>query len=99
QAGCYLENGMEGDAGFEIFCSNRRIQYRWSRTARFITPEEDRTVKVPGDLQVTAMRSFVEAVRNKDASLILSTYEDAAETLRVTLAANRSMETGAPVLL
>ena len=99
QAGCYLQSGLEGDVGFELFCKDMRIQYRWSKEARFIAPQEERTVKAPNNLQVTALQSFVEAVRNGDASLLQSTYEDAVETLRVTLAANRSMETGAPVLL
>lgn len=99
QAGCYLEDGMDGDVGFEIFCSDMRIQYRWSGSARFVTAQEDRTVKVPGGLQVVSMQTFLEAVRNNNPGLIQSTYDDAMKTLRVTLAANRSMETGAPVSL
>ena len=44
-------------------------------------------------------RAFIEAVADGDASAIRSTYSDALETLRVTLAANESMETGRVVIL
>lgn len=37
---------------------------------------------------------FIEAIRNDDDSKIMSTYEDAIKTLAVTLAANKSMESG-----
>ena len=37
---------------------------------------------------------FLQAVERKDQSLVRSSYEDAARTLAVTLAANRSLETG-----
>ena len=45
------------------------------------------------------MEAFVEAVRRHDQSLVKSSYGDAVKTLAFTLAAGRSMETGAPVLL
>jgi len=41
--------------------------------------------------------AFIDAVRLKDPSKILCTYPDALETLKVTLAANQSMELGKPV--
>lgn len=44
--------------------------------------------------------AFLAAIQKRESELpILSTYADAAETLRVTLAANRSMDTGKPVTL
>ncbi len=44
-------------------------------------------------------RAFIKAVAGGDASAIRSTYADALETLRVTLAANESMETGRVMVL
>lgn len=44
-------------------------------------------------------QGFLAAILRKQGPPILSTYADAMETLRVTLAANRSMETGRPVRL
>jgi len=40
------------------------------------------------------VEQFVKAVEQNDQSLVLSNYADAAKTLAVTLAANRSLETG-----
>lgn len=42
-------------------------------------------------------QAFLHAVRTGDTSGILSTYEDAWRTQQVTVAANRSAETGLPV--
>ncbi len=44
-------------------------------------------------------RTFIDAVKNRDASGIRSGYDDAMKTLAVTLAANESAETGRPVKL
>ena len=41
--------------------------------------------------------AFVKAVQSGKRTLIKSTYADALKTLRVTLAANKSMKTGRPV--
>ena len=40
------------------------------------------------------IEQFVKAVEQNDQTLVLSNYDDAAKTLAVTLAANRSLETG-----
>jgi predicted dehydrogenase len=37
---------------------------------------------------------FMQAVEKRDRNLVRSTYDDAARTLAVTVAANRSLETG-----
>ena len=50
-----------------------------------------------GDPTSAEQQAFLAAVQGKPGPPILSPYEDAARTLRVTLAANRSMETGRPV--
>ncbi|NGP45941.1 Gfo/Idh/MocA family oxidoreductase [Bacillaceae bacterium SIJ1] len=42
-------------------------------------------------------KQFIEAVRTKDQSLILSCYQNGLETLTATMAANESNETKAPV--
>jgi len=63
-------------------------------------------VTVPGKEEITRDKvnptvaehqAFFAAVLKKQGPPILSPYADAAETLRVTLAANRSMATGKPV--
>lgn len=52
-----------------------------------------------GNPTAVAHEAFLAAIEKRQGPAILSTYEDAAKTLRVTLAANRSMKTGKPVTL
>jgi len=40
------------------------------------------------------VEQFLKAVEAKDQSLVRSSYEDAARTLAVTLAANKSLQSG-----
>jgi predicted dehydrogenase len=49
------------------------------------------------DIGMLCDRAFVDAVITGDASRIRSPYQDAAKSLAVTLACNKSMETGLPV--
>jgi predicted dehydrogenase len=44
-------------------------------------------------------RAFLQAIRSKDPQAVYCTYADAFETHRVTMAANRSMDTGEVVTL
>ena len=55
--------------------------------------------RIPGEPNIFEIEdnAFIDAVRLKDPSKILCTYPDALETLKVTLAANESMESGKPV--
>ncbi|HIE52062.1 MAG TPA: Gfo/Idh/MocA family oxidoreductase [Armatimonadetes bacterium] len=57
--------------------------------------------EIPGepDIFVVEDRAFIQAVRFQDPARIKSSYADGAKTLAVTVAANKSMETGRPVLV
>jgi predicted dehydrogenase len=48
------------------------------------------------DYYVTEIERFLQAVREKNPSLVRSTYADAAKSLAVVMAASRSLETGKP---
>jgi predicted dehydrogenase len=54
-------------------------------------------IAVKNDKFLDEDRSFIEAIRTGDQSKLLADYESGMETLAVTLAANRSVETGRPV--
>ena len=41
--------------------------------------------------------AFIESVLTNNPTLVLSSYKDALQTLKVTLAANRSVESGMPI--
>lgn len=64
------------------------------KTAGIVTEYKNRTN--PYDVENEA---FLHAVRTGDRSRILSTYEDAWLTHKVTMAANQSAKTGLPVVI
>ncbi|HID10152.1 MAG TPA: Gfo/Idh/MocA family oxidoreductase [Candidatus Latescibacteria bacterium] len=81
---------------FQMFliCKRKLIEYTAGAKVRVLTPrclEEFPSFQDGFELED---RAFVEAVRTGDPSRIRSDYGDAFRTLEVTLAANRSMETG-----
>lgn len=92
QTGCYTKNGGAGKAGFDIFTPRCTISYRWGESLRVSSGERSEEIKVLGDNHIPAMESFIEAVRSGDRLNIKSSYEDAFETLKVTLLANESMK-------
>jgi len=54
---------------------------------------------IPGEQDIFGIEDavFVQAVRKGDSSIILCPYSEGLGTLRATLAANKSMETGKPI--
>ena len=52
-----------------------------------------------GDPYVAEARCFIEAVQKKDPSLVKSNYADALQTLKLTLAVQKSADTNKPVTL
>lgn len=96
-SGCYSKAG--GKVGFEIFTPTRRIEYRWGESLKVISDAKTEEIKVATENHAVALRTFVEAVRTGERYQIRSPYEDALESLKLTLAVNRSMESGQVVTL
>ena len=61
--------------------------------SRLMVKESDRLVEKT-DPSPSIDQVFVEAVRNQDASTILSPYSDAVKSLSISLAANQSAQSG-----
>ena len=51
------------------------------------------------DQGVIEDRTFIDAVKTKNQSIVRSPYSDAMKTLRLALACNESIATGKPVIL
>ncbi len=64
---------------------------------RILTPGEERILKSKVDPYAKEDEIFIEAVSSGDASRIRSPYADALKTHRLTMAANKSMESGETV--
>ena len=63
------------------------------------TPDKQEIYKDRTNPTATLHQAFLSAIQKKQGPPILSSYADAMESLRITLAANRSMATGKPVTL
>ena len=70
----------------------------WEHTLRLMHADED-TIEIRGEPDIFNLedKAFIEAVRTGNRSLIQCDYPDAVKTLEISVAANRSMETGRPV--
>jgi predicted dehydrogenase len=100
--GCFPLGGHT-QAGISLNLStsrNRVIFESWDFAGKIHSGESE-IVDLPLDTDpfYTQNKAFLDAIATKDASLILSSYEDAMRTLAVTLAANESAreQNGAPV--
>lgn len=96
---CCAANGGGGGVWLSVFTHNTTFLFTgWEHSVRVMTasqPPED----IAGEPDIFAIedRVFLDAVRNGDASQVLSTYEDGARTLALTLAAEASLRTGRAV--
>ncbi|OIO02629.1 hypothetical protein COY52_02945 [Candidatus Desantisbacteria bacterium CG_4_10_14_0_8_um_filter_48_22] len=85
--------------GLDIYTEDLYIEYKERNSLRIVGQGRDESFPLGNNTGVAIDSTFIEAVRTRDGSKIRSPYEDAAKTLEVTLAANRSMETGKSVRL
>jgi len=84
--------------GLEVFCEGLALNLTGgSLTVR--RQGEVRELSFGDNPYLAEDQAFIGAAAGGDASAIRSTYADALETLRVTLAANESMETGKVMVL
>ncbi len=89
---CYITGDSVGKIGFEIITPRLRIEYRWGKFLRVDSGERMEEVKILKDNHITAIETFIDAVKTGDRLNIKSPYEDAIKSLNVTLMANSSLE-------
>ncbi|MCZ6635339.1 MAG: Gfo/Idh/MocA family oxidoreductase [bacterium] len=90
---CALREGG-GNSGINLILENMRVTVG-GRDGMVVSPDEAADPgPVPEGRDIDEV--FMEAVRTGDGSQILSDFEDGARSLDVTLAANKSAETGKP---
>ena len=82
--------------GLNILTRDLIIEHRAGRL-RLIEAHQTTELRSRTNPTVREDQTFIDAVESGDHSQIRSPYADAVKTLAVTLAANRSAETGAPV--
>ncbi|RLI37907.1 hypothetical protein DRO55_00185 [Candidatus Bathyarchaeota archaeon] len=91
--------GGGGGVSLNIYSNRTTALFKgWDHSLRLLRAGEE-PEDIPGEPNIFEIEdeAFIEAVREGDPSRVMCQYADGVETLRVTLAANLSMETGKPV--
>lgn len=90
---CMLNKGG-GSAGSDIDIILRDRRITWNAAAMMVAPEDPAMPNPTGQTPSTIDSMFVAAVRNKDQSLLRSSYRDGMKSFAVSLAASESAKTG-----
>lgn len=100
-----LMSSATSNAGGRVFLDVHSLNHNarftdWDHSV-VLTGKDEEPVEIKGEEDIFAIedRAFVEAVRSGDRSGLKSTYGDAVKTAAISIAANRSIETGKPVAL
>ena len=103
QTGCFGQPGSPAQPGVGLVIASRSAVVRlsgWGFEASLQTAERFETFPAEAEIFQVKARAFLEAIRSGDRSLLACDYADGLESLKVGLAANRSMEQdGLPVNL
>jgi len=95
---CFLTVGRK--SGIDIFCKDAYIEYKERKSIKIMTQgKEPEEREVGNDFLFETDRTFIEAIQKGDGSAIRSPYSDAVRSLELSIAANKSMETGQPVAI
>ena len=101
--GCFPHRGLDEDTGIGMTIGSRSTRCQlsgWGMALRAETPSGGTEVLVSEeDIFEVEDRLFLRAAATGERALFPSSYADAIETLRVTLAANESAATGKTVIL
>jgi myo-inositol 2-dehydrogenase / D-chiro-inositol 1-dehydrogenase len=92
-------NGGGGGVTLSVYAGRTTALFTgWEHTLRLMRAGED-TIEIRGESEIFNLedQAFIAAVRSQDASRIQCSYPDGVKTLEISVAANRSMETGRPV--
>jgi len=97
--GCYLNRNVPNKNGLHIRCVDADIRYILRQSVEFDLGSSVQLYKREFDQGVTEDRTFIDAIKTGDPSLIKSPYADACRSLALTLACNESLATGREITL
>ncbi len=98
-SGCFLNVKQEIPAGLDLYCPDAVLKYRRRKSVLVASADGTQEWVNENDYATDADRAFVNAVAAKDPSKVRCSYADAVRSLEVSLAVNRSLETGETVEL
>lgn len=96
-SGCFIRGGG-GKNGIDVYTMNGRMEYTERQGVVITEPNKTINVKTGNDYGQEEDDAFIQAIIEKDQSLIKSPYSEAVKNLQVTLAANESMDNGGKVI-
>jgi len=85
QCACYLEEGASSEIGLVIQGKSSKLEYSWGKGIRLTSQDKEVYYELSESSHYRASCRFIEAVIQKDQSLILSDYSDARKTLELTI--------------
>ncbi len=96
---CCANRSGGGGTHLTIACVNHMMVFTGWEHAAVIHKSRIEQEHIAGEPNVFELEdgAFIEAVKTGNAGLVKSPYSDAVKTLAFCLAANKSLETGAPV--
>ncbi|MCL2286630.1 MAG: Gfo/Idh/MocA family oxidoreductase [Firmicutes bacterium] len=99
-SGCFVKGGGNPIRnGLTIIGREKSLEYSLRDSLTVYTSETQKKYKREVDQSLRHDRAFLDAVRAKDPTAVLSPYSDALKTLILSDAANRSMESGTLIKL
>lgn len=96
-SGCFIRGGG-GKNGIDVFTMNGRMTYTERTSLLIEEPNCTINIKVGNDYGQEEDDTFIQAILDKDQSIIKSPYAQAVKNLQVTLAANESMDNGGKLI-
>ena len=98
---CSVSSNGGGDLFLNVHSMNRNFKFTGWEHSLVTTGKGEEPVSIPGEPDIFAIEdaAFIRAVREKDPAHIRSDYRDGAKSAAVSLAANKSIETGKAVSL
>ena len=86
-----------GKSGLDIYCTDSTLNYGERSSLTITQSSHTETFRMTDDLGYEEDKTFIEAVKARKPSMVLSSYPDSVKTLAVCLAANESIKTKKPV--
>ena len=97
--GCYLDRNVPNKNGLHIRCVDADIRYILRQSVKIDTGNKTEIFRKENDQGVTEDRTFLDAVKTNNPSLVKSPYADACKSLALTLACNESINTGKEIII
>ncbi|MDF2686265.1 MAG: oxidoreductase domain protein [Clostridia bacterium] len=96
---CYTGEGVGMQNGLSFVTTDARIEYNLRHSVKLITRNGVEEIKSSVDQGITEDRTFINAVKTNNATIIRSPYSDAIKSLAFTMACNESIKTGKEIKL